>query len=108
MSLETLARPAPKPTPAQGHGRARNFNLLWGGQSVSLLGDQICILALPLAAAQNLHASTMQVGLLAAATKASFLLIGLPAGVWVARIGLRRSMIGADLLRGLAVLSLPI
>ncbi len=102
MDLRTRARPP------RTRGRGRNFNLLWGGQSVSLLGDQICILALPLAAAQDLHAGTMQVGLLVAATKVSFLLIGLPAGVWVARIGLRRSMIGADVLRGLAVLSLPI
>lgn len=96
------------PEPAHAPRRlVRDFRLLWGGQSVSLLGDQICILALPLAAAQELHATTVEVGLLSAATKVSFLLIGLPAGVWVARLGLRRSMVGADVLRGLAVLSLP-
>lgn len=86
----------------------RDFRLLWGGQSVSLLGDQIFLLALPLVAVEALHASTMQVAVLSAVSKAPFLLIGLPAGVWVARLGLRRSMIGADTVRGLAVLSLPL
>jgi MFS family permease len=85
-----------------------DFRLLWGGQSVSLLGDQVFLLALPLAALQGLHASTMQVAALAALAKAPFLLIGLPAGVWVARLGLRRAMMGADVVRGLAVLSVPI
>lgn len=81
--------------------------MLWGGQGVSPLADQIFLLAPPLAAAQTRHASTMQIAALAAAAQAPFLLIGLPAGVWVARIGLRRAMLGADVVRGLAVLSLP-
>lgn len=95
-------------SPAEAHRGWRDFRLLWGGQSVSMVGDQILLLALPLAAAQELGAGTMQVALLATLAKLPFLLIGLPAGVWVARIGLRRSMIGADLVRGLAVLSVPI
>ena len=88
--------------------RWRDFRLLWGGQSVSLLGDQVFLLALPLVAVEALHASTMQVAVLSAVSKAPFLLIGLPAGVWVARLGLRRAMVGADVVRGLAVLSLPL
>lgn len=50
----------------------------------------------------------MQVAGLAALAKLPFLLIGLPAGVWVARLGMRRAMLGADALRALAVLSLPL
>ncbi|MCO5974962.1 MFS transporter [Actinoallomurus soli] len=108
MSVETSAPSATGPGQAGRRGRARDFNLLWGGQSISLLGDQVCILALPLAAARELHASNLQIGFLGAATKASYLVLGLPAGVWVAWIGMRRSMLGADVLRGLAVLSLPV
>ncbi|MBW8486331.1 MFS transporter [Actinomadura parmotrematis] len=86
----------------------QDFRLLWGGQSVSLVGDQVFLLALPLAALRELHAGTMQVALLAALSRLPFLLLGLPAGVWVARLGLRRSMLGADLVRSAAVLSLPL
>lgn len=85
----------------------RDFRLLWSGQSVSLIGDQVFLLALPLTALQELHAGTMRIALVAALGKLPFLLIGLPAGVWVARLGMRRSMLGADLVRALAVLSLP-
>ncbi|MEU8122522.1 MFS transporter [Spirillospora sp. NPDC049024] len=86
----------------------RDFRLLWAGQSVSLVGDQVFLLALPLAALQELHSGTMEIAVLAALGRLPFLLIGLPAGVWVARLGMRRSMLGADLMRALAVLSLPV
>lgn len=110
MTAEATAEPTTAALSSSPGSRRSwsDFRLLWGGQSVSLLGDQVFVLALPLAALQGLHASTMQVALLAALAKAPFLLIGLPAGVWVARLGLRRAMIGADVLRGLAVLSLPV
>lgn len=86
----------------------RDFRMLWGGQSVSLVGDQVFLLALPLAALHELHANTWQIAAIAAVAKVPFLVIGLPAGVWVARLGMRRSMLCADLLRALAVLSLPV
>lgn len=94
-------RPAPR-------GRSgRQLRLLWAGQSVSLLGDQVTLLALPLAALAS-GASVAQVAVLAAACRAPFLLLGLPAGVWVSRVGLRRSMLLADLLRAAALASLPV
>ncbi|MEO3867485.1 MFS transporter [Nonomuraea sp. B12E4] len=110
MAAEPTTRQIPlgRALSSESRRRWRDFRLLWGGQSVSLLGDQVFLLALPLVAVEALHASTMQVAVLSAVSKAPFLLIGLPAGVWVARLGLRRSMIGADVTRGLAVLSLPL
>lgn len=81
----------------------RRFGLLWAGQSGSLLGDQVTLLALPLAAL-SLGAHPWQVAVLGATLRLPFLVVGLPAGVWVARVGLRRSMVLADLLRGAAVL----
>jgi MFS family permease len=88
--------------------RHRDFRLLWGGETVSELGSQVSLLAVPLLAVQTLHATTFEMGLLTAASTAAFLIVGLPAGVWVDRVRRRRLMIGADLGRVLALGSIPI
>jgi len=46
--------------------RQRNFRLFFEGQSVSLLGDQVSVLAIPLTAVLVLHAGAEQLGLLTA------------------------------------------
>ena len=81
----------------------RSFHLLWAGQSASLIGDQITLIALPLVAVTFAHGSPADVGLLGACLRIPFLLIGLQAGVWVVRLGLARSMLAADIVRGLAI-----
>lgn len=81
----------------------RSFQLLWAGQSASLIGDQITLIALPLVAVTFAHANPAGVGLLGACLRIPFLLVGLQAGVWVVRIGLARSMLAADIVRGLAI-----
>ncbi len=88
--------------------RHRDFRLLWGGQTVSELGSQVSLLAIPLLAVGTLHATTFEMGLLTAASTAAFLIVGLPAGVWVDRMRRRRVMIGADLGRVLALGSVPV
>ena len=88
--------------------RHRDFRLLWGGETVSELGSQVSLLAIPLLAVGTLHATTIEMGLLTAASTAAFLVVGLPAGVWVDRMRKRRVMIGADLGRMLALGSVPI
>ena len=88
--------------------RHRDFRLLWGGETVSQLGSQVSLLAIPLLAVRTLHATTFQMGLLTAASTAAFLIVGLPAGVWVDRIRRRRVMIGADLGRVVALGSVPV
>jgi MFS family permease len=85
-----------------------SFRRLWTGQSISELGSQITVLALPLTAVLVLHASVFQVGLLTTAGMAAFLLIGLPAGVWVDRMRRRSVMILADLVRTITLASVPI
>lgn len=75
----------------------RDFLLLWGGQTVSEIGSQISVLALPLVAVVVLHASAFQVGLLSAAGTSAYLLVALPAGAVVDRVGKRRLMIGCNL-----------
>ena len=83
------------------------FRRLWFGQTVSQFGSQITVLALPLTAVLILHASTFQVGLLTTAGFAPWLLIGLPAGVWVDRVRRKPVMIAADAARVLVLASVP-
>jgi MFS family permease len=85
----------------------RSFRRLWIGESVSQFGTMISQLALPLVAILVVHASTFQVGLLAALQTAAFLLIGLPAGAWVERMRMRRVLIAGDLARAAALGSIP-
>jgi len=59
--------------------------LLWSGQTVSEIGSQITVLALPLVAVVVLRASTFQIGLLSAAETSAYLLVSLPAGALVGR-----------------------
>ena len=77
--------------------RHRDFMLMWGGQTVSQVGSQVTILALPLVAIVVLQATTLEVGLLSTATTSAYLLIALPAGVLADRVSKRRVMLGCDL-----------
>jgi MFS family permease len=88
--------------------RHRNFVLLWSGQSVSEVGSSVTVLALPLTAVVVLRASTLQVGLLTAASTAAFALIALPAGALVDRWAKRRLMIWCDVARLVIIGSVPL
>ena len=63
--------------------RNSNFAHLWWAESISQLGSQVSLLALPLVAITVLHASTFAVGALTAVEFAPFVLFGLPAGAIV-------------------------
>jgi MFS family permease len=89
--------------------RNANFQRYFIGQSVSLLGDQVSIIALPLTAVLALHASAAQMGALTTAYLLPNLLLSLHAGVWVDRSGRRREvMLLADVARGLLTVTIPI
>ncbi|BCJ27792.1 MFS transporter [Actinocatenispora sera] len=79
----------------------------WTASTISNVGDAVTAVALPLLAVATLNATTFQVSLIAAASYVSWLLIGLPAGVLVARLPLRGTQVAMDLLRALALLSIP-
>ncbi len=83
--------------------RHRDFMLLWVGQSVSRLGDQFTAFALPVLAVLALNPTAAEMGILAAAGTAPFLLFGLLVGVWVDRLRKRPVLIVGDLGRGLLV-----
>jgi MFS family permease len=88
--------------------RNRGFLWLWGGQGVSIFGEQFTSLAVPVLAVTLLHAVAWQMGILNAAGTAAFLIVGLPAGAWVDRWLKRRVMITADIVRTLALAAIPI
>lgn len=85
-----------------------DFRRLWIGETVSQFGSAISLLALPLTAILVLHASTFEVGLLATFESIAFLLIGLPAGAWVDRMRFRWVLITNDVVRFVALASIPL
>ncbi len=89
--------------------RDTDFRRFVVGQLVSLLGDQASVLAIPLTAVLVLHAGPAQLGFLTAVGILPSLLFSLWAGAWIDRRGRRRrTMLVADAVRAVAVLSLPI
>jgi predicted MFS family arabinose efflux permease len=95
------AAAAPTLVPLYREPRFRRF---WLGQTVSVFGDQVSALAIPLTAVLALHASTFEVGVLASLAWLPHLLFSLPAGVWIDRRShRRRNMIVADVARALAL-----
>lgn len=83
------------------------FLKLWSGQAVSSFGSRITTVAMPLVAVLVLHASPLQMGVLAALTVLPHLLFGLLAGVWVDRLSRRTILIVADVARALFLGSIP-
>jgi MFS family permease len=86
----------------------RDFVRLWSAESVSRFGSQVSLLALPFIAITVLHTSAFQVGLLSTMEFLPFVLVGLPAGVWVDRLRRRPVLIAGDLGRALALGSVPV
>src|ERR1700733_8404766 len=69
--------------------RDRVFRRYWGASSVSMFGDQISSVALPLTAVLVLHAGAASMGYLTALQWLPSLLFALHAGAWVDRRGER-------------------
>jgi MFS family permease len=87
--------------------RGTGFGLLWGANTISLLGDRITILAIPFAAVA-MGASVLQVSALTAASFVPWLLCGAFGGVAVDRSAQYRTiMVWADLGRAALLCSVP-
>jgi hypothetical protein len=100
--------------PAAGTGAAdpdatarRNLRWVLAGQSASLLGDYVSLLALPLFVVY-LTGSALDLGLTTALETVPTLLFGFAVGVLLDRAPLRRTLIVADLGRAVAFLSLAL
>lgn len=85
------------------------FVRLWTAQTISLFGDQVTLLALPLAAVLLLGAGPTQMGLLTAAGWAPHLVLSLVAGTWIDQQHRRRRiMIAADIARAGILATIPL
>jgi MFS family permease len=85
------------------------FRNLWIGQTISVFGDQVSLLALPLVAVLTLDAGPLAVGVLAAAGWAPHLVLSLFAGSWIDRRRSKRTiLVVTDVLRALALLTVPV
>lgn len=88
--------------------RHRDFTLLWAGLTVSDLGNAVTFVAMPMVAVFALQASAFEVGLISAASTFAWLVIALPAGVWVDRARRRTVMIVSDIARAALMVSIPV
>jgi MFS family permease len=94
--------------PSGGLWRQRDFLNLWSAETVSQLGSQISQIGLPLVAIIVLEASAFEVALLGVIEFAPFILISLPAGVWVDRLRRKPILVTADFGRALLLGSIPV
>ena len=92
----------------RGLWRHPDFLKMWGGQTVSLFGSQVSLLAIPLTAVLVLNATALQMGILTALGTLPTLLFGLFAGVWVDRLHRRPILIVADAGRFLLLCLIPL
>jgi MFS family permease len=93
--------------PRSGLWRDGDYLRFWGAQGISALGSQITLVALPLAAILTLDASTFEVAVLTGLEFLPFVLLGVPAGVWVDRLRRRPVLVLTDVARGVSLLSIP-
>jgi hypothetical protein len=100
--------PAPDRSARTTATDGRDFSLLWFGRAISDLGTAVTLVALPVVLVVSLNASTFQVTLLAALSSVVGGLLAMPLGQHVEFRRKRPSMIAADLVRAVALVSVPV
>ncbi len=101
------APPATKPLRG-GLFRHHDFRQLFIGDAISQFGTQLTVLALPVLAIRELDAREFEMGLLGTFEFLAFLVIGLPAGAWVDRWRKGHVLVANDLVRAVALGTLPV
>ena len=94
--------------PSRSLLRHPDFLKLWTAETVSVFGSAITQLALPLIAATVLDVTPFEFGLLTTIEFLPFILLSLPAGVWVDRLRRRPILIVGDLGRAMLLASIPV
>ena len=87
--------------------KRRGFGVLWSANSLSNLADGLAFISMPLLAASMTDDPRLVAGL-ASMYALIRLLVALPIGVWVDRLDRRSLMVGANLIRGGALLALAV
>jgi MFS family permease len=103
--VSVVARPLRR---GQGVGVDRRFGWLWTAYGVSTFGTWLAFDAFPLIAILVLHAGPAAVSALAAAGPAAGALVAVPLGPWVEFRRKRPVMVGMDMLRAGALLTIPV
>jgi predicted MFS family arabinose efflux permease len=93
--------------PRGGLWRHRDFLLLWSAQGVSAVGSRITRTALPIAAIVTTGAGAIELGFLTVALTLPGAILAWVGGGLVDRRRRRPLMIGADLVRAVALLTIP-
>lgn len=88
--------------------RDRTYRRLWTSILISSFGGQITLLAIPLTAAVLLHASPTQMAWLTVTEISAFVLLSLPAGVWLDRRAKLPVYIAGESLLAVAVATVPL
>lgn len=86
----------------------RNYRRIFASVVITHFGAQITILALPLTAVTVLNATPTQMGWLMAAEIAPFVLLSLPAGVWLDRVRKLPVYVIGESVFALALATVPI
>jgi MFS family permease len=88
--------------------RDATYRRLWTSILISAFGGQVTLLALPLTAAVLLHATPTQMGWLTAMEILPFVLLSLPAGVWLDRVRKLPVYVAGEAAIALVVSSVPL
>ncbi|MDY7086572.1 MAG: MFS transporter [Actinomycetota bacterium] len=107
---ETAAAEAAE-NPSRGTDRSLwhnpDFLKFWVGESASLLGTQVTVLAVPLTAIYALHSTDQEVGLLRFVQLVPYILLSLIFGVLVDRVRRREVMIWSNVARMILIALIP-
>lgn len=95
-------------TSTGGVHRDPGFRRLWLANLSVETGNAFAVLAMSVTAVVVLEASALQVGILTALGHAAYLVLGIPVGVWLDGRRKRPVLVTADLVRGAAVLTVPL
>lgn len=88
--------------------RNRDFLTFWSGETLSLFGEQVTMLALPLTAVLALGSGPEQLGWLRFLQMIPYLFFGPLAGVWIDRHRRLPAMLGANLTRMILIGLVPV
>ncbi|MEL5959584.1 MFS transporter [Streptomyces sp. CLV115] len=85
-----------------------DFRRLWAANGFRYAAVEVASFALPVTALLLLHAQPLTMSLIFVCSRAGFLTIGLPAGVWIDRMRKKPVLICADIVYAVAFASVPI